>query len=73
MKEYVGPLLTLAADPDVPEVLLRGKQLPLAETFADRVLSKLQHRSVRPGAVGYFMLYKNDPAGAIQNAESLRR
>lgn len=71
MKEYVGHCsrwqLTQMFQRFYP-----GQATSLAETFADRVLQATTQ--ISPAQVqGYFMLYKNDPAGAIQNAESLRR
>ena len=71
MKEYVGHCsrwqLTQMFQRFYP-----GQATSLAENFTDRVL--LATTQISPAQVqGYFMLYKNDPAGAIQNAESLRR
>uniref|UniRef100_A0A8B9W382 BCS1 homolog, ubiquinol-cytochrome c reductase complex chaperone n=1 Tax=Bos mutus grunniens TaxID=30521 RepID=A0A8B9W382_BOSMU len=71
MKEYVGHCsrwqLTQMFQRFYP-----GQATSLAENFADRVLQATTQ--ISPAQVqGYFMLYKNDPAGAIQNAESLRR
>ena len=46
-----------------------GQATSLAETFADRV--RQATTQISPAQVqGHFMLYKNDPVGAIQNAES---
>ncbi|XP_036712848.1 mitochondrial chaperone BCS1 isoform X2 [Balaenoptera musculus] len=71
LKEYVGHCsrwqLTQMFQRFYP-----GQAASLAETFADRVLQATTQ--ISPAQVqGYFMLYKSDPAGAIHNAESLRR
>ncbi|XP_019794501.1 mitochondrial chaperone BCS1 isoform X2 [Lagenorhynchus albirostris] len=71
LKEYVGHCsrwqLTQMFQRFYP-----GQAASLAETFADHVLQATTQ--ISPAQVqGYFMLYKSDPAGAIHNAESLRR
>jgi chaperone BCS1 len=70
LKEYVGYCshwqLTQMFQKFYP-----GQAPSLAETFAEHVLQATTQ--ISPAQVqGYFMLYKNDPAGAIHNAESLR-
>lgn len=70
MKEYVG----YCSHWQLVQMFQRfypGQAPSLAETFAERVLQATTQ--ISPAQVqGYFMLYKNDPAGAIHNAESLR-
>ncbi|XP_035938975.1 mitochondrial chaperone BCS1 isoform X2 [Halichoerus grypus] len=70
MKEYVG----YCSHWQLTHMFQRfypGQAPSLAEAFAGRVLQGTTQ--ISPAQVqGYFMLYKNDPAGAIHNAESLR-
>ncbi|XP_025747331.1 mitochondrial chaperone BCS1 isoform X2 [Callorhinus ursinus] len=70
MKEYVG----YCSHWQLTQMFQRfypGQAPSLAEAFAGRVLQGTTQ--ISPAQVqGYFMLYKNDPAGAIHNAESLR-
>uniref|UniRef100_A0A671ER66 BCS1 homolog, ubiquinol-cytochrome c reductase complex chaperone n=1 Tax=Rhinolophus ferrumequinum TaxID=59479 RepID=A0A671ER66_RHIFE len=70
LKEYVG----YCSRWQLTQMFQRfypGQAPSLAEDFAGRVLQATTQ--ISPAQVqGYFMLYKNDPAGAIQNAESLR-
>ncbi|EPQ18434.1 mitochondrial chaperone BCS1 isoform X2 [Myotis myotis] len=70
MKEYVGYCsywqLTQMFQRFYP-----GQAPSLAEAFAECVLQTTTQ--ISPAQVqGYFMLYKNDPTGAMQNVESLR-
>lgn len=70
MKEYVGHCSRWQLT-QMFERFYPGQATSLAETFADRVLQATTQ--ISPAQVqGHFMLYKNDPVGAIQNAESLR-
>nr|KAF6449696.1 BCS1-like protein, ubiquinol-cytochrome c reductase complex chaperone [Molossus molossus] len=70
LKEYVG----YCSHWQLTQMFQRfypGQAPSLAETFAECVLQATTQ--ISPAQVqGYFMLYKNDPTGAIQNAESLR-
>uniref|UniRef100_A0A452S5K8 Mitochondrial chaperone BCS1 n=1 Tax=Ursus americanus TaxID=9643 RepID=A0A452S5K8_URSAM len=70
MKEYVG----YCSHWQLTQMFQRfypGQAPSLAEAFAGRVLQVTTQ--ISPAQVqGYFMLYKNDPAGAIHNAESVR-
>lgn len=70
MKEYVG----YCSHWQLTQMFQRfypGQAPSLAEAFAERVLQVTTQ--ISPAQVqGYFMLYKNDPAGAVHNAESLR-
>lgn len=70
LKEYVG----YCSRWQLTQMFQRfypGQAPSLAEAFAERVVQATTQ--ISPAQVqGYFMLYKNDPAGAIQNAESLR-
>ncbi|KAM7105422.1 mitochondrial chaperone BCS1 isoform 3-T5 [Molossus nigricans] len=70
LKEYVG----YCSHWQLTQMFQRfypGQASSLAETFAECVLQATTQ--ISPAQVqGYFMLYKNDPTGAIQNAESLR-
>lgn len=71
MKEYVG----YCSDWQLTQMFQRfypGQAPALAKVFAERVLKTTTE--ISPAQVqGYFMLYKNDPAGAMQNVETLRR
>ncbi|KAM5270999.1 mitochondrial chaperone BCS1 isoform 1-T4 [Hipposideros larvatus] len=71
LKEYVG----YCSHWQLTQMFQRfypGQAPSSAEAFAERVLQATTQ--ISPAQVqGYFMLYKNDPAGAIHNAESLRR
>uniref|UniRef100_A0A9L0JES2 Mitochondrial chaperone BCS1 n=1 Tax=Equus asinus TaxID=9793 RepID=A0A9L0JES2_EQUAS len=71
LKEYVG----YCSHWQLTQMFQRfypGQAPSLAEAFAERVLQATTQ--ISPAHVqGYFMLYKNDPAGAVHNAESLRR
>uniref|UniRef100_A0A4X1UJE2 Mitochondrial chaperone BCS1 n=1 Tax=Sus scrofa TaxID=9823 RepID=A0A4X1UJE2_PIG len=71
LKEYVGHCsrwqLTQMFQRFYP-----GQAPSLAESFADRALQATTQ--ISPAQVqGYFMLYKNDPEGAVRHADSLRR
>lgn len=70
MKEYVG----YCSHWQLTQMFQRfypGQAPSLAAAFAERVLQVTTQ--ISPAQVqGYFMLYKNDPAGAVHNAESLR-
>ncbi|XP_036290473.1 mitochondrial chaperone BCS1 isoform X2 [Pipistrellus kuhlii] len=70
MKEYVG----YCSNWQLTQMFQRfypGQAPALAQVFAERVLKTTTQ--ISPAQVqGYFMLYKNDPAGAMQNVESLR-
>ncbi|XP_029789693.1 mitochondrial chaperone BCS1 isoform X2 [Suricata suricatta] len=70
MKEYVG----YCSHWQLTQMFQRfypGQAPSLAKAFAERVLQVTTQ--ISPAQVqGYFMLYKNDPAGAVHNAESLR-
>ncbi|PNI70870.1 BCS1L isoform 8, partial [Pan troglodytes] len=71
LKEYVG----YCSHWQLTQMFQRfypGQAPSLAENFAEHVLRATNQ--ISPAQVqGYFMLYKNDPVGAIHNAESLRR
>ncbi|XP_032610386.2 mitochondrial chaperone BCS1 isoform X2 [Hylobates moloch] len=71
LKEYVG----YCSHWQLTQMFQRfypGQAPSLAEDFAEHVLRATNQ--ISPAQVqGYFMLYKNDPVGAIHNAESLRR
>lgn len=71
LKEYVG----YCSHWQLTQMFQRfypGQAPSLAEAFAKRVLQVTTQ--ISPAQVqGYFMLYKNDPEGAIHNAESLKR
>ncbi|XP_037857459.1 mitochondrial chaperone BCS1 isoform X2 [Chlorocebus sabaeus] len=71
LKEYVG----YCSHWQLSQMFQRfypGQAPSLAEDFAERVLQATTQ--ISPAQVqGYFMLYKNDPVGAIHNVESLRR
>ncbi|XP_006082826.2 LOW QUALITY PROTEIN: mitochondrial chaperone BCS1 [Myotis lucifugus] len=70
MKEYVG----YCSHWQLTQMFQRfypGQAPSLAEAFAECVLQTTTQ--ISPAQVqGYFMLYKNDPTGAMQNVESLR-
>lgn len=71
LKEYMGHC-SRWQQTQMSQRFYPGQAASLAETFADRVLQATTQ--ISPAQVqGYFMLYKNDPAGAIHNVESLRR
>ncbi|XP_054442133.1 mitochondrial chaperone BCS1 isoform X2 [Pteronotus mesoamericanus] len=71
LKEYVG----YCSQWQLAQMFQRfypGQAPSLAEAFAECVLQATTQ--ISPAQVqGYFMMYKNDPTGAIHNAESLRR
>ncbi|XP_071072227.1 mitochondrial chaperone BCS1 isoform X4 [Dasypus novemcinctus] len=71
LKEYVG----YCSRWQLTQMFQRfypGQAPSLAESFAEHVLRTTTQ--ISPAQVqGYFMLYKNDPVGAVHNAESLRR
>lgn len=71
LKEYVG----YCSHWQLTQMFQRfypGQAPSLAEAFAKHVLQVTTQ--ISPAQVqGYFMLYKNDPEGAIHNAESLKR
>uniref|UniRef100_A0A8C9B3X3 Mitochondrial chaperone BCS1 n=1 Tax=Prolemur simus TaxID=1328070 RepID=A0A8C9B3X3_PROSS len=71
LKEYVG----YCSHWQLTQMFQRfypGQAPSLAEDFAEHVLKAATQ--ISPAQVqGYFMLYKNDPAAAIHNAESLRK
>lgn len=70
LKEYVG----YCSHWQLTQMFQRfypGQAPSLAENFAEHVLKATSQ--ISPAQVqGYFMLYKNDPMGAIHNVESLR-
>ncbi|XP_069323204.1 mitochondrial chaperone BCS1 isoform X4 [Eulemur rufifrons] len=71
LKEYVG----YCSHWQLTQMFQRfypGQAPSSAEDFAERVLKAATQ--ISPAQVqGYFMLYKNDPAAAIHNAELLRK